>query len=106
LVPSLPHYLENYDHVGITGQLKRHIVHLSILLERRALSEITRWHQNIGETARSHYRHLSPSEHLQVILKTACWDISEHLGRGNWWRPPDFPMNVLLWLKKLYVVFS
>jgi hypothetical protein len=55
LVPSLLHYLESYDHVGITGPFKRHIVRLSALLERRALSEITRRHQNISETARSHY---------------------------------------------------
>jgi len=96
LVPSLPHYLKSYDHIGITGPLKRHIVHLSTLLEKRALSEIKRRHQNIGETARSHYRHLSASEHLQVILKTAYWDALEHLGRGSWWRPQDFPLNVLL----------
>jgi hypothetical protein len=96
LVPSLPHYLESYDHVGITGPHKRHIIHLSTLLERRALSEITRRHQNISGTARSHYLHLSASEHLQVILKTACRDTLEHFERGNWWRPPDFPSNVLL----------
>jgi hypothetical protein len=96
LVPSLPHNLKIYDHLGITGPLKRHIVRLSNLLERRALSEVTRRHQNIGETARSHYRHLYASEHLQVILKIRCWDTLEHLGRGSWWRPPDFSLYVLL----------
>lgn len=96
LVPSLPHYLECYDHVGITGPLKRHIVHMSNLLERRALSEITRGDQNISETARYHYLQFSASEHLQVILKTACWDTLEHFGRGIWRRPLDFPLNVLL----------
>jgi len=94
LVLSLPHYLESYAHVGITGPLKRRIVHLSILLERRALSENTRLHHNISETARSPFLHLSASEHLQAILKTACWDTLEHFGRSNWWRPADFRLNV------------
>jgi hypothetical protein len=94
LVHSLPHYMESYAHVGNTGPLKRRIIHLSTLIERRALSENTRLHHNINETARSHFLNLFASEHLQVILKTACWDTLEHSGRSNWWRPVDFPLNV------------
>jgi hypothetical protein len=66
-VPCTPHYLESYGVLGFTGPFKRHIVHLSTLLNWRALSAITRRNQNISETALSHYLPASASKYIRTF---------------------------------------